>query len=242
MKSLILSDIHSNIIALETIWQHEQDSDLICCTGDLVDYGPFPKEVLDWVRHHGVICSQGNHDRWLANVYRSVNNLDEIPSEDRAWIHHNASFLNDEDISFLESLPQSITFNLDEIDYGMIHLYRDYEEIPSLYAYTQFLKEAFGGENNTDFPRLILGHTHRQSVHYLSDKVLWMNPGSVSYRRPDDPDQTAHYATIIDGKISLKRIPYDLAPLRRQVEVVTLKQSEIQAAERFFGPHSSQKG
>jgi hypothetical protein len=62
-----------------------------------------------------------------------------------------------------------------------------------------------------------------------------LNPGSVSYRRADDPDQSAHYATITDGVISLKRIDYDLRPLRRTVNGITLKASEKEVAEWFFG-------
>ena len=52
MKALLIADIHSNICALEAIWNKEQDSDIIYCAGDLVDWGPFPKQVLDWVREH----------------------------------------------------------------------------------------------------------------------------------------------------------------------------------------------
>jgi len=89
MKILILSDIHSNIYALESIWESERDSDRIYCTGDLVDYGPYPKEVLNWVRDHDVICTQGNHDKWLVLNYRSGNLFDRITPEERTWVHHN---------------------------------------------------------------------------------------------------------------------------------------------------------
>ena len=74
--------------------------------------------------------------------------------------------------------------------------------------------------------RLIFGHTHRQAVRYLSDTELWLNPGSVSYRRPDDPDQTAHYITIVDGVISLRRVAYDLEPVWRAARSVQIKVSE----------------
>ena len=63
MKALIISDIHSNIFALEAIWQREHDCDVVFCAGDLVDYGPSPGEVIAWVQAHGVACVQGNHDR-----------------------------------------------------------------------------------------------------------------------------------------------------------------------------------
>ena len=46
MKILALSDIHSNIYALDAIWDKEKDADLIVAAGDLVDYGPFPKKDI----------------------------------------------------------------------------------------------------------------------------------------------------------------------------------------------------
>jgi len=235
MKALILSDIHSNIYALEAIWDQEKDSDIIYCTGDLVDYGPCPKEVLDWMRAHDVFCTQGNHDRWLVNTYRDGRVFDQIPQNERGWIHHNSNLLDHEDILYLESLPRTHTFQSDEISYGLAHLYQDYDEINNLHAFTTFRSQAFSENQTWNFTRLILGHTHRQGIHYLSDDVLWMNPGSVSYRRLDDPDQSAHYGTISDGRISLKRIPYDLAPLHQKFRGISLRASENRFAERFFG-------
>jgi putative phosphoesterase len=235
MKILVLSDIHSNIYALDSIWDVEGDSDRIFCTGDLVDYGPYPREVLDWVRDHDVICTQGNHDKWLVSNYRSGNLLDHIPPDDRAWVHHNVSLLGDDDINFLSSLPDETVFKHNGVNYGMTHLYKGYEEIVSTFAYDEFCKHRFGESEDSPIPRLILGHTHRQAIRYLRDDTLWLNPGSVSYRRPDDPDQTAHYATIVDGVTSLKQEPYDLNPLRRYIRGISLMNSEMRVAERFFG-------
>jgi predicted phosphodiesterase len=161
--------------------------------------------------------------------------METIPESERAWVHHNASLLEESDIAFLEALPKNLVFQVDGTEYGMAHLYQDYDRISNLYAFHQFRKYTFSGRGNPGFSRLILGHTHRQGLHYLSDLVFWLNPGSVSYRRSDDPDQTAHYATIIDGKVSLKRLAYDLSPLRREIRNISLKSSEIQSAKRFFG-------
>lgn len=235
MKALILSDIHSNIYALEAIWAQENDSDLIYCTGDLVDYGPYPRQVLDWVRDQQVICTQGNHDLWLVQQFRSGNLYHRVAQAERCWVHHNASQLTTEDVDYLEALPKAIRFSLDGIEYGMTHLYREYEEIVSLYAYHCFWLERFGDEEYPSEGRLILGHTHRQSVRYLSDETIWLNPGSVSYRRRDDPDQSAHYATLVDGAISLHQVDYDLSPLRGAISGVSLKKSELEWAEFAFG-------
>jgi len=237
MKALILSDIHANIHALRAIWEHEQDSDAIYCTGDLVDYGPSPREVVSWVREHRVVCTQGNHDAWVATTYRNGMLPHTLPPEEREWRHHNAGLLQEPEIAFLEGLPPAVEFELDGVRYGMVHLYADYNIITSVHAYRAFCADTFG--HNEPIERLIMGHTHRQVVYYLRDDLLWLNPGSVSYRRPDDPDQTAHYATITAGRIELKQLMYDHSAVFRQVTQVALKESESAVTRWFFGPRTA---
>ena len=234
MKTLIISDVHSNIYALEAIWKQERDCERIYCNGDLVDYGPYPKEALNWIRSHDVLCTQGNHDRGVVACYRSGAMLESVPTEDRKWVNHNASLLDEQDIDYLDRLPRTMTFDRDEIPYAMTHQCQDYQEIVSLHTYALFL-DSITGQEKSCVTRLILGHTHRQAVRYLSDELLWLNPGSVSYRRPDDPDTTAHYAVITDCVISLKRLSYDLSPLQKYVAQVSLRESEISVAKRCFG-------
>ncbi|MCP5099166.1 MAG: metallophosphoesterase, partial [Chloroflexi bacterium] len=82
---------------------------------------------------------------------------------------------------------------------------------------------------------LIIGHTHRQAVRYLSDTTLWLNPGSASYRRKGDPDQTAHYIVITDGNISLRRVDYDVTAVYHTMLQISLNSSETQFTEQSFG-------
>ncbi len=238
MKTLVLSDIHSNIYALEAIWRKEHDSDRILCAGDLVDYGPFPGEVLAWVRSYAVACVQGNHDAWVALNYRRGNTLDTVPEAERAWVHQNAGLISEDEVCFLEGLPKTLALDLGGITYGMAHMYRDYNEIVSLYAYDQFITDMFDHAAPLDIPRLIMGHTHRQAIRYLADDRFWLNPGSVSYRRDDDPDTAAHYAVIMDGKISLRRLDYDRSPLYSFLQSIRLNEFEMGAARFFFGPRN----
>lgn len=51
MKALIISDIHANIHALRAIEKVETWDTVYCC-GDLTDYGPFPMEVIAWMKEH----------------------------------------------------------------------------------------------------------------------------------------------------------------------------------------------
>lgn len=237
LKALLISDIHANIYALEAVWKAERDCDVVYCAGDLVDYGPFPREVLDWVREHRAVCVQGNHDRAVAAAYRDGDSLWSLAGDELLWKHCNARLLKEEDVLFLESLPESVPFLLDSIGYSLQHLYSGYETIVSLPQYAAYWHMRTLGEDRVGKAaerRLIFGHTHRRAVHYLSDNELWLNPGSVSYRRNDDLTRVAHYMTITEGRIALKSADYDRAPLYRAVSGMKLNVAEKATALGFF--------
>ena len=107
--------------------------------------------------------------------------------------------------------------------------------------------DRFIGEKPTDardFPtRLILGHSHRQTVCHFRGDRLFLTPGSISYRRSDDPDKTAHYALILDGEIVLKALSYDLTPLQDEVRRLQaegrMSEKEPEYGAFFFGLASS---
>lgn len=229
MKALVISDVHSNFVALEAVWAQESDCDVVICLGDLVDYGPFPKRVLDWVRAHEVVCVQGNHDRWVVQRFGEGKTAVFPPFGERLFADHNALLLDEADIQFLAALPLTRIVHLDGVAYALTHLYRELDEIVSLHAFEQFRGAAFG---NAAYDCLLLGHTHRQGVRYLSDEVLWLNPGSLSYRRRDDPDQMAHYAVIENGRFSLRRLAYDFSALR---QAAVAMRPQLQVEERTRG-------
>lgn len=92
---------------------------------------------------------------------------------------------------------------------------------------------------------MIFGHTHRQCIHVLDQHMLWLNPGSVSYRRPDDPDKTAHYAVIENGEIRLCQVPYDrshsLEEARKLNKAHGMMETELQDFFFFFGDARSSR-
>jgi len=243
MKTLLIADIHSNICALEAIWKKEQDSEFIYCAGDLVDWGPFPKQVLNWVREHRVICVRGNHDEDVVSCYRQCGCIEDLETAELLWKHHNAMSLDEQDISFLDQLPTSADFSLDGVRYCMSHSYPiniktggGYGAIETHSEFISFVHQNFPMNSTESLPRLIFGHTHRLGVHYLSDVTLWINPGSISYRRPDDQEQGAHYITITDSRIRLRRVEYDLEPLFSEVRHLKMEKSQLNWAYWAFRP------
>src|SRR5258707_412398 len=74
MRYLVLSDIHSNIEALEACLQRAKIAgyDSVLCCGDIVGYGPNPVETIDAVRALGGLTIRGNHDRVAAGLDDAV--------------------------------------------------------------------------------------------------------------------------------------------------------------------------
>ena len=164
MKLLVLSDIHSNICALEAIWQAESDADAIVSAGDLTDYGPFPRQVIAWFRAHAVKTVCGNHDRNLIRVWESRKALPEqLPREEYRWVHDNCDRLEQDDVDYLKSLPEALEFAADGYSYRITHQYdRGYSRPQSVHDMDRFL--AGMPLAGTHLPmRLILGHSHRQN-------------------------------------------------------------------------------
>ena len=63
MRILIISDIHGNLLALEsTLAAAAGQYDTVWCLGDIVGYGPKPNECIELVRERAALCVMGNHD------------------------------------------------------------------------------------------------------------------------------------------------------------------------------------
>ena len=63
MKILVISDIHSNLSALEAVLEAAGETDAVWCLGDLVGYGPDPNECVELIRSlPNITCLIGNHD------------------------------------------------------------------------------------------------------------------------------------------------------------------------------------
>ena len=64
MRTAVISDIHANLPALQTVLDHidTQSVDRIICLGDILGYGPSPVECVDLVAQRCEWSLMGNHD------------------------------------------------------------------------------------------------------------------------------------------------------------------------------------
>lgn len=246
MKTLLLSDIHSNIDALHAIWEREKDADCVYCAGDLVDYGFFPHEVLAWCREHEVQAVAGNHDRELTAIAAGKQ-----PLTAGTFAAYNLSLLDEKDLDYLNRLPDERRFVLDGYTYYMTHccIWEDWEAYPrSLTTYTSysFFRSlwtqrmsaelcAASGISPNENRRIICGHTHHCGLHLPAPGACMLNPGSASYRLGGESAMKgADYMVIEDGVILPRHVSYPSAHLLEMVEQADYLNEQQKATGRSF--------
>jgi len=240
MKILLISDLHSNIQALEAVLASEADADAVYCAGDLVDYGPFPREVIDLLRERNIPCVSGNHDEQVVALAKNRESWADMRPQDRHWVHQNVEALDAGDIAFLEALPESLEFTADGHSYHMRHCGADGYELIQLLS--EFEAHWSAGQSPACRPeqtaRVIVGHTHIQAVHYLAADRLWLNPGSISYRptrQKLDLSRDAEYMTVVQGEIRFHRLGYDRRKTFLFTRDLALADRQKRVGYRLFG-------
>ncbi|HEX9667071.1 MAG TPA: YfcE family phosphodiesterase [Thermodesulfobacteriota bacterium] len=202
MKILILSDIHANIEALQTIME---EYDYLICLGDLVDYGPSPRECIDFMKKNAYAIVRGNHDNAVAfgadckcsEAYKPMSvKTRELMRE----------ILGQDEISYLSSLPLNTTIELSGARFFLAHatptenLFKYLPPDSPDYDWQEEIKGL-----DADF--VLLGHTHLSLIKKIG-KTTVINPGSVGQSK--DVPGVASYAVWNDGETEIKRVEYDI--------------------------------
>lgn len=203
MRIAIISDVHANLAALQAI---QESYDFLLCLGDLVDYGPQPREAVHWVRERSLKVVRGNHDHALGYDVdcRCAPIMKEASVSTRRW---HAYLLAQEETEYLRGLPITERVEMAGAVFHLAHaspsgdLY-DYHMVPN--APDAVLAEAIEGIE-ADF--ILLGHTHLPLLRKIGAKTI-VNPGSVGQPRHGDP--RASYAIWEDGEIRFYRNVYDV--------------------------------
>lgn len=199
MKNAVISDVHSNLAAL-TAFQ-EKDYDQLWCLGDLVDYGPKPREVIRWVKEHAAITVRGNHDQAVGfDVDPRCSTLFRRLAE--ATRQFTRKVCSEEDLAFLRSLAIRKELTLNRTSFFLVHA------VPTdpLFGYCQADSERW--EKEVEWVRsdvLFVGHTHIPFIRKVGNTTV-VNPGSLGQPKTGRP--LACYAVWEDGKISLKEYAY----------------------------------
>ncbi len=222
MKTLIISDIHANMPALQAVLDKDGNYDTLIFLGDVVDYGPNPKECVKFIRENADYYVRGNHDNALGYDVdcNCMGTFREYSIATRAW---HKTLLDKDDINFLRNMPAIDTFQLENPEDG-------YEETSFYLAHASPQGDMFKYLSQNEIVEelsgivaqyILVGHTHVQYKKKLDYEMI-VNPGSVGLAR--DGGQ-ACYAVYEDGEIRLKRIDYDVEKTISELMKAPLMQS-----------------
>lgn len=216
-KFLVMSDVHANFPALKAIetFVRQDRFHRVINAGDLVVYGTFPNETIEWFRKKKhTLCIVGNTDRRVLRILAGEP-LEKPRREDKRvmyyWTCENLLPVN---ARYLRSLPGKQDFTIDGIRIGVSHGTSDDEEetlspdVPE----SRFRELARKSRCQVQ----IMGHSHAP-FHKVVDGVHFLNPGSAGRMFDGDPRASFAILSVHAGKISVEhfRIPY---PVEQMIE------------------------
>jgi len=240
MRALILSDIHGNLDALESVLAAAAGSyDQLWHLGDAVGYGAWPNQIVERMRSLGTLHVRGNHDR-VASGMASSEGFNPIAAMAAHW---TTTQLTAENLEWLQKMPKGPVYPegsavgcvhgspLDEDEY-IVSLNDAYDPIRQQTSLITFFGHTHlqGGfsTDGTNWAEIVPSYPNEDQAVSWNLKLnlhgntrYLINPGSVG--QPRDFDWRAAFAIFDDhdgdpdAEITFHRIPYEVAAAQQAI-------------------------
>ncbi|WP_370980769.1 metallophosphoesterase [Agaribacterium sp. ZY112] len=190
MKISAISDIHSNVYALDAVLSdiNKQGVDLCVNLGDIL-YGPIaPQATYELLMQHELITIKGNQDR---QIYQALQ-TDIDSNSTLAFILQD---LGAEALQWMQSLPASLQLNEQVfLCHGtptndLIYLLENIESGHALLRSDTDIIKLLDGETSQV---ILCGHSHQPRTVLTSSQQLIINPGSVGLPAYNDDEPRPH--------------------------------------------------
>ena len=223
-KIAVISDIHSNIFALEEVLkdiQKRKNVDEIICLGDVVGYYPYPNECIELVRENCSTCMLGNHDSGVLGDEPAFY-FNPTAYEMIVWTKKE---IKPDNLKWLTTLPRKKTIERKGKSMFLVHGSPfntfDYFDAYSEKQWNYMLKQAFE-KTKTDL--LLVGHTH-VPIKTKYEKKFFLNPGSVGQPRNGIPGAFYSIINFNPLSVSMIHLKYDFSPLQEKMAKLNLPKS-----------------
>lgn len=224
MKIAIISDIHSNLYALEAgIAQAEKlNVNAIYCLGDIVGYGPDAAACVDLVQKKCAGVVYGNHDQAVVDLHFAQF----LPKDGQEAAIHNRNQLSEEQIEYLYSLPISLTVE----NCTFVHASPN---TPDRWIRLESVLQAKDSFSAFDTDICFIGHTHIPGV--IANRMgafkvkkggrFIVNVGSLGQPRDGNPRGSMGIFDTETYEYKNLRIPYNVEGTIGRIEAERLPTS-----------------
>lgn len=221
MRIAVLSDIHSNLAALDAVRADLPPVDEVWALGDIVGYGPQPNEVIAGLQELGARSVMGNHD---GAAIGTVDARDFNPDAALA-IAWTAHALDDNARAYLATLPEV------RVDGALTAVHGSPRD--PIWEYVVSASVARASFAAFETPICLFGHTHVPIVFtevngettvvqavpgvpvLLGGHRAMVNPGSVGQPRDGNPQSSYCVLDTDAGQVDFRRVPYDVERTQR---------------------------
>lgn len=234
MKTAVVSDIHGNLEALHAVLKdiESQQVDRIFCLGDVVGYGPNPRECVDIVRRFD-LCILGNHDQ--AALF-DPEGFSQGAEQAIFWTRRQLESGDSQEDTltrwhFLCNLPRSHAENQRMFVHGSARNPLCEYVFPEDIYNPKKLEKIFSLIPGLCFQ----GHTHvpgvffesaqfmspqdfEDSVYRFSGEKAMINVGSVG--QPRDGDPRSCYVVVDDESVTFRRVEYPISVTAGKIRAI----------------------
>ena len=223
MRRAIISDVHGNLEALNTVLSdiRQQGCEQVICLGDIVGYGPAPQKCIDIVRNFDA-CILGNHD--LAALF-DPEGFSNAAEQAILWTRQQIEAGDAPEncfkrLEFLAHLPRTRREGDLLFVHGSVRNPVNEYVFPEDVYNRRKMEKLFSMIQQTCFQ----GHTHVPGVftsemtflrpedidnrYQIGNEKAMINVGSVG--QPRDGDWRSCYVILEDDWITFRRIEYNV--------------------------------
>jgi predicted phosphodiesterase len=246
MRYGLVSDIHSNLVALQAVLraiEAQGPIDGLLCMGDIVGYGPQPNEVIALLKQYPLFTIIGNHDLAvldrlpLADFNRDAIDANvwtryQLLVENSAWLESLQPLAHfDSKVTLAHGSPAEPVWEYLTTSFGAARNFRAFDSqicfvghthLPRFFRLKNDERALAGNEAEGLDPLKVEMRVPESGEKFeLGHSRVIINPGSVG--QPRDGDRRAAFAIYDDDNLTVTfgRTPYD----------ITLTQDMMRAAK-----------
>lgn len=205
---VLISDIHGNFPALESVVEREGHNSKYAILGDIIGLNSFPEETINMVREIGDTVLAGNHDKAVFELGEGHVRSEKLSEFE---LNHTLQSVSRDNIEYMLSLSYMSVRQHGENRVAYAHAYpwpeksSGYEIGNSGVSKREVPKVASVVAKDYDY--VFHGHTHNQyslDAKKFEHDVHFVNPGSLGYNN--------EYAVVNleSGNVNFESVDYEL--------------------------------